>query len=169
MTAKYKDKEGRFRTESLFEEMTRNSEERRALYPPVFTLKEHDIEKDGKTYKSLLNIYLETKDPTEYRFANEVFGSYEHWKKLCSLTWFNKIVEVWRETLEVKLRCEGIQKMMENTDYLKAAQWMAEGNWKDKKGTKQRNKNRVQEQISQQLRDTIDDDATRLGITNETD
>lgn len=157
---RYVDAYGKPRTGSLFYEFRVDG------YEPIWTLSEQDRTIDGKTYPSLMKMYLECRDPTEYRFAMELLGSWSHWSKMCRTNWFGPHVEHWREVLEVKLRSEGIQKMMENTDYLKAAQWLAECGWKEKKASKKVRKELEQAQrVIDQVRNQVDDDADRLGIT----
>ena len=64
---------GRFRTQSLFWELRYGVDEK---YPPVFTLKAEDIEREGIQYLSLKKIYM-TYDHVpglEYDFAIDVFN-----------------------------------------------------------------------------------------------
>lgn len=57
-----------------------------------YTLKAHDVEKDGVTYVSLYKVYMESAD--EYEAAMRLLGSMKHWRKLCGLKWFQ---EGWEE------------------------------------------------------------------------
>lgn len=89
---------GRFLTEALFWETSRN----RDAYAPVFTLKPHEHEGCA----SMKALYLAERDPTEYQFAMKVLGSWQHWTLLCSLSWFQPHLEEWRSELDVLLRAE---------------------------------------------------------------
>ena len=52
----------------------------------LYTLKARDVQKDGKLYRSLYKIYMESVD--EYEAALRFVGDMGHWRKLCSLQWF---------------------------------------------------------------------------------
>lgn len=85
-----------------------------------YTLRHEDhTASNGKTYKSFSKIYLSCTD--EYEAAQELLGSWSHWKKLCGLDWFMKGkvynqdtgaryegLEQWRE--EMRLRDESTNK-----------------------------------------------------------
>ena len=133
----YKDKLNRWRTQSLFKEFyTPNREE----YPPVFTLKEYDeTQADGTILPSMRQLFLRYNDPTGYAFSKEILSSYEHWRKLCSLPWFQEHIEAWKAELEVKLISAGLLKLKEiaqGTDgsALKASTYLIEKGWESKKG-----------------------------------
>lgn len=51
-----------------------------------YTLKNADVQRDGKTYVSLSNVYMESTD--EYEAAMRLVGSMKHWRKMCALKWF---------------------------------------------------------------------------------
>lgn len=97
-TPPFRADNGRFLTEALFWETSRD----RLKYPPVFSLKDEGHE----DLPSLKAEYLRISDPTEYRFATEVLGSFSHWKLLQSLSWFQPHLEAWRAELDAKLRAE---------------------------------------------------------------
>lgn len=128
----YKDKMGRWITQGLFHEMSFGSF--RQTFEPPFTLADY---KEG--YRSMKQEYLEIGDPTEYTFAIQVLGSWDHWKQLCSSKWFSEHVENWREELELKLRAEGIKKLREiakgNSNISSsAAKFLADKGWDLKRG-----------------------------------
>jgi len=128
----YRAPNGRFLTESLFWETSRD----RTAYPPVFTLK--PVEHMG--VPSLKALYLEARDPTEYRFATTVLGSYEHWRVLCSLAWFTPHIESWREELDLLIRQEAAdaaREVMSNSESspaakMSAAKFLSERGWERK-------------------------------------
>jgi hypothetical protein len=86
--------------------------------------------------------YLNTADPTEYRFAVKHLGSWAKWEALCSKEPIKDLIENWRRELEVKLRSEALQRIMEvasnegTRDSLQANRYLLEANYgnKDKVG-----------------------------------
>lgn len=126
--SKFKDKMDRNLTQGLFWEY------RHPDYPATFCLKEKDIERQGKIYISLKNIYLEIADITEYQFAIEIFGSWTHWEKILKSGILLEHILQWRKELEIKLRSEGIRQMIkasrEGSKGAAAAKWLAEAKWK---------------------------------------
>lgn len=131
-TNKFKAANGRFLTEALFYETSRD----RTAYPPLFTLKPDE----HQGLPSLKQIYLQHKDPTEYTFAMNVFGSWQHWELLTGLSWFGPHVEEWRKELAVLLQAEaaaaalGVLSDPEATASTKmqAARYIADQGWKPK-------------------------------------
>lgn len=81
--SKYKGKNGGYLTQELFYEFNNPNAE--------FTLRDTGMEalytaRSGKTYKSLAYIYRNSD--SEYECAINTFGSWEHWKRLSKLKWF---------------------------------------------------------------------------------
>ena len=159
---KYKDDQNRYLTRALFKETSDLMS--RKKFSPEFTLKEHDI----KGYKSMRALYLSYDDPTEYTFAIEVLGSWDHWQKLSNCTWFkDDYLEPWRFELEIKLRAQGINVMKglaldKNKD---AAKWLAQGGWgATKRGRPSKEEVEGERKIRARLKDDIEADAERLGI-----
>lgn len=190
----YKDKEGRWRTHTLFmETFMENSYSNWELYTPIFTLAEFDLpllpsncwydryEPDAKIPErhpipSLRQIYLSYDDPTEHRFALDVFKSTYHWKHLCKSKWFQPYLEEWRQTLGEKLRQIGIETLVgiaKGSDpklAFGAAKWLAESGWRER-----REKGRPSEaKVNQEIKKELDieriyrEDAQRLGVEVET-
>lgn len=129
MISKYRDKMGRYLTQALFWETRTDG------YTPIFTLKDDDHTVDGVTYKSLRKTYVDIADPTEYEFAQIVFGSWEHWQTICSSPTLLPYIEKWREELSVKLRSQAIKAMAqtaleEGSKGTTAAKWLAQEGWK---------------------------------------
>lgn len=132
----YKDTVGRWRTQSLFIELPHED------YPPVFTLKEFDyLDKNTNTlYPSMRRLFLESRDPTGYRFSRSSLLSYAHWKKLISVQWFAEDHLLgWLEELDVKLKSDGLQKIVElasgeSGSAFQAAKYLAERDIKQSVG-----------------------------------
>ena len=103
---KLKDKLGRYRTMSLFREFYLQEKGQ----DPIWCLKDDDPQ---GTLPSLKKFYMEVSDPTEYEFAMQAFGSWQHWLKIKSARAIQKFVEDWPIELEVKLRSEGIRAVTE--------------------------------------------------------
>lgn len=58
----------------------------------IYTLKSEDVTRDGKTYISVYKVFLESTD--EYEAAMRIVGSMQHWRKLCSQSWFTDGMDV---------------------------------------------------------------------------
>lgn len=157
-------KNGNYLTESLFFETNRD----RRAYKPLFTLKPQE----HKGLPSLKEIYLSYRDPTEYKFAREVLGSWQHWELLTSLSWFKPHVDEWRKELMVSLRAEAADAALgvlrdpgaQASTKMQAARFIADKGW-DEKPTKGRPK---KEDVRREARamaeesKTLDDDFKRI-------
>ena len=97
-----KDSLGRYRTASLFE--GRPTTESQA---PVFTLEDYNTE-----YPSFKRLYIEIADPSEYMVAMGLFGSWEHWTRLCECSWFKPILKECREELNAKIRSMAVSQII---------------------------------------------------------
>lgn len=51
-----------------------------------YSFRQEDFTKNGKTYKSIYQIYMQCVD--EHEAALKIVGSLAHWRKLCGLSWF---------------------------------------------------------------------------------
>lgn len=161
-----KDKMGRFRTRSLFKEMWKLNPNLDA--PPLFSLK---FEDDKDDLISLKRIYLESNDPTEYRFAVGLFKDPRHWRTLCGLEWFSPFVEKWRWELRAKLRAQAIDNLIRlSEDNLQAIKALATEdyvyqNYLEDSPAKKRvgrpNKDKPDNSPSEE---TLADDAKRIGL-----
>lgn len=166
--SKYLDAQGRYRTESLFAETTKAYDS----YPPEFTLSDKDRTRNGAPLLSLKRLYMEAGDPTEYNFAMQVFGSWEHWQKLCKCKWFQPHLDKWRIDLEAKVVAEAVAAIREiskdigNKGRLTAAKWLAERQFsKGKKGRPSKEDIARETQKLLEHNEDVGEDAERLGIT----
>jgi hypothetical protein len=168
----YKDKMGRWRTQSLFKEFYLN-EDRFVdgnYLPPVFTLKDYDDEdKDGNVLPSIKRLFLSYNDPTGYQFAKEVLGSYEHWKKLVANKWFQSHLEGWLEELEVKLISESIKKIKDiskgdSAQSFNASKYIAERGWEPKTSPKKKIQAEREDRIAQAINSEIEEDWDRVRL-----
>lgn len=74
----------------------------------VYTLKDQDHE----GYPSLYRLYMETGDPTEWKFANAHLDGWDHWQNLCECTWFKPYVARWRKELSLRIASEALTRIM---------------------------------------------------------
>lgn len=115
---------GKMRTQSLFLELGYNEE-------ACFTLKDEDYTYENKVYPSLKRLYLESNDPTEYKFAVEHLLGWKHWQRMCENKIIRRHIDEWREELEVKLRCQAIGDAiaLAKSGQFQAAKWVADRGW----------------------------------------
>lgn len=157
-------KNGKFLTESLFWETNRDRENNE----PLFTLK--PAEHMG--YPSLKQLYLSYRDPTEYTFAMEVFGSWQHWEHLVSLSWFAPHAEEWRGELATLLRSEAARAALgvlsdpeaPAANKMQAARYITDRGWEEKQ-TKGRPKKADIKKEARRLAETsshFEDDFKRI-------
>jgi hypothetical protein len=147
----FKDKQGKWLTQSLFLEMG---------YKPqaVFTLNDEDKTYKGKVYPSLKRLYLETNDPTEYKLATEHLGGWSHWKRLRGNSAIAEHIEVWKDELNVKLTAKGVQLAIEiATDggTFQAAKWLADTGW-EKRIAGRPSKDEVEGELKKQAQESDD-------------
>lgn len=118
------DSMGKMRTQSLFLELGYGDE-------ACFTLKDEDYQYNGKNYTSLKRLYLETQDPTEYKFATEHLLGWKHWQRMVENKVIRKHIDEWRDELEIKLRCEAINNAIAEArkGHFQAAKWVADRGW----------------------------------------
>lgn len=74
----------------------------------VYTLKDRDHE----GYPSLYRLYMETGDPTEWKFATQHLDGWEHWERLCESPWFKPYVERWRRELHLRISSDSLARIM---------------------------------------------------------
>lgn len=183
----YKDQIGKWRTDTMFiETFPMGLWEK---YTPIFTLGEFDFPTTKSAFwyeryesdpeiperhpvPSLRRLYLSYDDPTEYKFAVDVFKSTYHWKYLCKRKWFQPYLEEWRLTLGEKLRQTGIERLVEiakGSDpklALGAAKWLAESGWKERREKGRPSEAKVEQEVKREadIERIYREDAARLGI-----
>ena len=148
---KLKDRQGRYRTQSLFHELIQWNT--RQNYEPLYTL----AEEDGKFgLPSARQIYLQAEDPTEYEAAMALVGSWDHWQKLMGNEGFMDYLKEWREELEILLTSKSLKKIndiarSDAKDARMAAQFLATKGWESKAGRPSKKK------INEQARKIAED------------
>lgn len=97
-----KDTMGRYRIASLFDTGRTTSED-----PPVFTTQDDHTD----TLPSFKRLYVEIGDPSEYRIAKALLGSWEHWTRLCASEWAKPLLQECREELNALIRSEALERI----------------------------------------------------------
>lgn len=165
-----KDRFGRSRTVSLFVETVRPTLDN---YQPIFTLKEDDVEIDGKEYLSLKKIYMSYNHipELEYDFAMDTFGSWEIWQDFQNNRTLRAHIAKWRAEMEIKLRATAIKDMISvsqsgGPSSAAAARWLAEKGYipKHERGRPSKAEVARETKIQAGIKDTLDIDMERLGI-----
>ena len=165
-----KDSKGRFRTRSLFWET--NAVDLREEYPPVYTLKDEDYKPEGfkETLPSARKIYLAQLDPTEYKAAQVLLGSWKHWQYMVQhCKWFSVKVEEWREELEVMLRSSAITEIANDSvansrSSVASAKWLADKGWEknDERGRPSKKVIAREAKIQGRIAEDLDEDIKRM-------
>lgn len=131
-----------------------------------YTISKEDKEYNGKMYPSLYKLYMDTADPTEYRFAMEHLLGWDHWQRICA----NKIlsekldIESWREELEVKLRSQAMKEVISiaKNGNFNAAKWLSDKGWDTKRGRPSNEERKKESAIKKKIAQSIEDDSNRV-------
>ena len=167
MNKTYKDTMGRYRTQSLFWEMRDSSMD------PIWSTKDYDLVKGDKTYKSLKNIYMSyTHVPGfEYDFAMDLFGSWDHWLKLCNDTTpaIKDMIKGWRDELDVRIKAKGIKSIIlhsldDDPKGLQAAKYLVEKGYESKRGRPSKAEVERETKIQAGVNKELKDDMERIGL-----
>lgn len=121
--------------------------------------------------------YMEIGDPTEYRIAVGLLGSWEHWSNLCECTWFKPYIEKWRNELAVKFESDRYQEMLDVAEKSKgtpqgvqATKWLAERYstpTKPKRGRPSKAEKKAALKEATEEEQLLQEEANRLGLSNE--
>lgn len=106
----FKDDLGRKLTKALFWE--KSDDKSQVLY----TL----ADEDRGDIPSLYRLYMELGDLTEWEFATKYFYNWEHWKQLCSISWFIPHIARWREELDLKTKADALKRIRQEASDPKA-------------------------------------------------
>lgn len=109
----FKDVMNRWYTVGLFKELSKNPD------TVIMTLEE------GRQR------FIELNDMTGYRFATTYLGSWAQWVELEASVNVAPHIEKWREELEVKLRCEGLERIVEESKsgHYQANKFLVDRGW----------------------------------------
>ena len=158
----FTDTMGRMRTRSLFVELI-DQKQIDAGFIPLYTIRENPA------YIDMRSLYLVIGDITEYQFAIKAFGSWKHFKHMCTLGWFMALLSEWREELEIKIRSQAVQALIdtavrEGAKGTTAAKYVAEKGWMKKRGRPSNEDVERERKIQAGIKDDLSDDAKRIGL-----
>ncbi len=159
----FKDAGGRFRTQSLFAEFQHET------YPAHFTLR-----REGRVgFVNMYEKYMELSDPTEYKVAIQLLGSWQHWQALMRSDWFNKHLQSWRAELATKMESQRYHEMVDNSKNPKTAvaatKWLADRYGLNRASLRKAGRPTKEEKaayLAEEARDSEDlnADAKRIGV-----
>lgn len=132
-----------------------------------FTTGDKDITKKGKKLLSLKKRFLATEDPTEYEFATKHLGGWSHWKAMLNSPPIAKMVEDWRDELEIKIRSRAIMQMAEHaqTGSYQASKYLADRGWDIRKaGAPSKAEKAGLRKVDKELAKVVSADFERLGL-----
>jgi hypothetical protein len=103
----------------------------------VYTLKDQD----HLGYPSLYRLYMETNDPTEWKFSQAHLDGWEHWEMLCGCSWFAPYVERWRKELQLRIASAALARIMAESktnskESFTANRYLLERGWMPKDSSK---------------------------------
>ena len=119
-------------------------EYRNTALEPTYTVHFQDRRVGDKVYKSMRLVYINTCDPTEWTFVQQVcHGDWEYWNQLQKalnnyiLKPKKDSVDRWRKEMEVKMRSDAVVAIYKDTQQatpssISSAKWLAEGRYKVK-------------------------------------
>lgn len=123
-------------------------------------------------YPSLYQIYRKycDDDPTEFTFAMEVWGSWEHWARICTTNEIKPYIDEWREENKQRQKAKTVKAMFDSMHKgsYQAAKFLYDNGFIEEKPKKHTNKFRgiaKQNALRAQEDDDTSDDAKRLGFT----
>ena len=170
-TKSFKDDLGRYRTQSLFWELRHGGDT--VKYPPIFTTKDEDIERDGVTYKSLKKVYM-TYDHIpgyEYEFALDTLGSWDHWNKLANDTIpdLKNMIQSWRDELDVRLKALGLKALINasrdnDAKGVQASKYLVEKGYIQKRGRPSKEEMDRELKANTKLKKEFESDLERIGL-----
>ena len=133
----------------------------------VFTFNDEPKMYNERLYPSLRQYYLDIADPTEYQFAKQCLLGWDHWKRITENAQVREEVDKWREELEIALRSEGIQAIIDATaredGSFQAAKWLADKGW-DKRGAGRPSKAEMErdKRVSEKVNEAFNADIIRM-------
>ena len=166
-----KDKGGRYRTISLFWELRK--EEVEENYPPIFTIKDYDHTVKGVLYPSLKKIYMsyEHIPGFEYEFAQDVFGSWDHWVKMTTgLRLISDTIKEWRTEVDIRIKSNAIKAILNasmegDAKGLQAARYLADKGYSQLRGRPSKDEVEREKKIAAGVSKDLESDMERLGLT----
>lgn len=160
---------GVVRTKSLFYELSYDN-----LQHVIFTLKDEDVEHNGRTYMSLAKLYrnLVPQDPTEYTFGMTIFGNWHVWEVLREAPQLKPYIARWRREAEVKIKSEAISAIASEMkeggrSSFTAAKLLLERGWIEKEAaskSKMKLQEKEEQDMDREAMKLLGEEAERLGL-----
>lgn len=160
---------GVVRTKSLFYELSYDKPDF-----VIFTLKDKDLEHNGKTYVSMANLFrsLVPQDPTEYTFAITVFGSWYVWEVMREAPQLKIYVARWRREADIRVKSQAIMAIAEEMNTqgrssFTAAKLLLDRGWLEKEPaskSKQKLIDKEEQEMDRHALRLLDEEAERLGL-----
>ena len=162
---KFKAPNGQFYTRQIFYEMNTAD-----VSLVLYTLKDYDIELEGRLIPSLSRLYIEAADVSEYDFALKYFGSWKHWKMISDANWFKEYITPMREELATKLMSLSVKRIAQlaegdTRDAFQANRYLLDKGYIAKVGVKGRPSKEAIQREAEALfkeKDGFNDDFQRL-------
>ena len=140
---------------------------------PVFTIKDDDWVREGKTYYSLKKIYFSYNHIPgyEYEFAKDVFNDWDHWNMLVnSGDYVREHIEAWREEMAILIQSKAFSSltkvaMYEGSKGTPAAKFLADRGWEVKRGRPSKDEVTRERKIAAGVEKEVKEDMARLGLT----
>ena len=125
--------------------------------------------------KEWKEVYLQHRDPTGYKAAVELIGSWKHWQTMLRNARFREVVQEWTAELDILLEAEALQHLRSQAanGNTTAAKFLAKKEYKEDSANVLKNKRgRPTKETPKDLQDAIDDethatisaDMERLGL-----
>ncbi len=179
MNPKYLTMRGQYRINNMFFETCNKTDLPLAtsgVNLPEYTLSNMEWkDSSGNTYQPMRELFIACGDPTGYKFALEVLGSYEHYQLLLSHSSIGPIMEEWVEEVKASVdsfAVNSIQDIVTNGGsqvQLSAAKFLASREYEEK-GEVGRpatdNKKRKLENHAKAIAKDTAEEMERLGITH---
>lgn len=163
----WKDHVGRWHVNALFLERSRIEE----TTPPHYTVHDTDIERDGVKYPSLKAIYLSYPHVPgyEYDFAQEHLGGWEHWQRLLNSS-MRDIFKQWQDELTIKQKARALRGIISESlnatpTGFQANKYLVEDGWVEKKGRPTKEKVEHAAKVAAGVKEEIEDDLARVGLS----
>jgi hypothetical protein len=133
-TSLTKNDSGAVMTMALFYELSYDNHQH-----VIFTLKDHDIElPNGRPAVALSQKFIDlcTMDPTEYEFAQVIFGSWDVWERISNSPKLAPHVKRWRKEATIRRKAMAFKAVISEVSEggrssFTAAKYLIEENWVD--------------------------------------
>lgn len=148
-------------------------------FPTEFTcltMRNEDFIHNGQGFRSIRTLYLDrvVDDPTEYKFAMEVFGDWEYWLKFKNSVRIKPFYEKLQREAEVKLKSVAIEEVAkialseEGRSKLSALKILLDRGWMESESVaekKDRLQRKKEEEVEKMVAAEVSEDMERLGFS----